>query len=379
LRVAILSWLGRGYGSDYYFPELVQNLSATPEDLEFVIVTSDARLLLAYASSARIRFASYPWLGEGSGVRRVLREQLMLPRVLRELRADVIFTANNTGILAAPCPCVIAVQNMEPLAAPFGSLVPRLLSRQLMLRTMTLVSLRRAARVVAVSGYVRDVLVRRGVPEGKVDLVYNGVRTDGPADAVEEGDWLASSSKFVRYANLITLVDGFAELCRRGYSGPLRFAGGPYDRRYERAVRRRIADHGLENRVSLLGYIARPQVRRLMRTAKAFVFASRVEACPFTVLEALSEGAAIVTSSAGPMPELCADAAMYFDPSDAYGLADAVKRVLTDADLRTALRQRARARAGVFNWGDVVARLAACFRRAGGGAQAMREGRQVVG
>lgn len=371
MRVAILTKSAGGYGADAYFPELVEHLEAAPEDQEFVVLTHDSRSVVPTHLGARVKVISYDGLPSFTGLRRALWDQAVLPRVLRELKADVVYTASNVGVLASPCPCVIAIQNMEPLAAPFGSTSLRLLSRQIVLRALTVVSLRRAARVVAVSGYVRDFLVRWGVPGSKLDVIYNAVtgpeRPISPAERDGEAEWIASSSKFVRYANLTTLIEGFADLCRRGYPGQLAVAGGSYDRRYERAVRARVAELRLAERIRFLGHVPRAQVRRLMRDARVFVFASRVEACPFTVLEALSEGAAIVISSAGPMPELCGEAALYFDPRDPLALADAVRRLGADGDLRASLRRLARARAARFGWSDAVARLAACFRAAATG------------
>jgi glycosyltransferase involved in cell wall biosynthesis len=370
LRVAILTKSAGGYGADAYFPELVEHLEGAPSDQEFVILTHDAQSAVPTQLGARVKVISYERMSNSVGLKRALWDQVVLPRVLRELKADVVYTASNVGVLASPCPCVIAIQNMEPLAAPFGTTSPRLLARQIVLRALTAVSLRRAARVVAVSAYVRDFLVRWGVPGRKLDLVYNAVnaspRPTSPSERGGDGEWIASSSKFVRYANLTTLVDGFAELCRRGYPGRLVLAGGAYDRRYERAVRTRVAGLRLAERFRFLGHVPRARVRRLMGDARVFVFASRVEACPFTVLEALSEGAAIVTSSAGPMPELCGEAALYFDPDDPLALADAVRRLCADGDLRASLRRLAGARATLFCWSDAVARLAACFRAATG-------------
>lgn len=52
------------------------------------------------------------------------------------------------------------------------------------------------------------------------------------------------------------------------------------------------------------------------------------------------------------------DGALYFDPSDTRGMADAAERVLAD---------------------DVVIPLAAWRCSAGSGAQTIREGRQTIG
>src|SRR5262249_57366712 len=111
----------------------------------------------------RIRLLDRPRT-PASALKRLLWEQLTLPRLVRALSIDVLYTANNVGIVAAPCPFVIAIRNMEPLAADLRGMPRRLQARLVMLRMLTRVSLRRASRIVAVSEYVREQLLGLGIP-----------------------------------------------------------------------------------------------------------------------------------------------------------------------------------------------------------------------
>lgn len=78
----------------------------------------------------------------------------------------------------------------------------------------------------------------------------------------------------------------------------------------------------------------------LYRHAQAFVFPSLNEGFGIPVLEAFSGGCPAVLSDRSSLPEVAADAAVYFDPEDDQSMADAVERVLTDSALRDDLRRK---------------------------------------
>ena len=76
----------------------------------------------------------------------------------------------------------------------------------------------------------------------------------------------------------------------------------------------------------------------------------------------MSQGAAIVATTAPPMPEFAADGALLVEPRDDAAFADAARRAMTTS----ALRARARARADLFRWDDAVERLIRCWSKAAG-------------
>jgi len=78
----------------------------------------------------------------------------------------------------------------------------------------------------------------------------------------------------------------------------------------------------------------------LYQHARAFVFPSLNEGFGIPVLEAFSGGCPVVLSDRSSLPEVGADAAIYFDPEDDDSIANAVERVVTDEPLRAELRQK---------------------------------------
>jgi glycosyltransferase involved in cell wall biosynthesis len=105
------------------------------------------------------------------------------------------------------------------------------------------------------------------------------------------------------------------------------------------------------------GSIDDRQLKALYMNALAFVFPSVYEGFGLPPLEAMSCGCPVVASNAASIPEVCADAAFYFDPTSHSDIVNALTRVVDDADLRADLRRRGTARVKTFTWGVAGARL----------------------
>lgn len=364
-RVLIPALSAKSYGGDSYFRSLLPVL-ARRADVECVVVAPDERYAPFCLEGGAVRLLRADVPGLFRGPARVAWEQAVLPRLARAQGASVIFTANNSGLLASAVPCVVAVRNMEPLTPPRPGTPAALRLRHALLSRFTRASARAAARVVAVSNCVREAVLGLGVPAERVDVVYHGVDDLPRPDlcAPRRGGFMAAAAKFVRYANLETMLRAFARVRARGYRGELRMAGGPHDAGYEREIRALTAALGLDGAVRFLGYRPREEVQALMREADAFLFPSLLEACPFTLLEAMSQGAAVVATTAPPMPEFSGDGALLVGPQDDAAFAEAAWRAAAEPLFAADLRRRARARADAFRWGDAADRLVRCWEAA---------------
>ncbi len=369
LRVAISALSAKSYGGDSYVRGILPALGRFADQAEFTLLARDEQYS-RLAGESGIRHVTLP-APEG-GVRRILWEQAVLPGVIRRLRSDVLYTANNAGILRAGVPCVIAVRNMEPLV-PRNARAPWALQvRHQLLARITQWSVRRAARVVAVSHFVRDALLAGGADPQKIDVVYHGiddVATEDaglPTDVVRElpTEYVAAAAKFVRYANLETLFRAYAVMRDRGFKGPLLFAGGPHDPAYEREMRGLAERLCLGPNVQFLGYVPRERLQAIIRHCRVFLFSSMLEACPFTLLEAMRQGAPIVATTAGPSREFCGQAAEYVGPTDYDAFGDTAYRVATNEERRSLLAERAKRRAAEFSWERSISGLMSSFRHA---------------
>jgi glycosyltransferase involved in cell wall biosynthesis len=127
------------------------------------------------------------------------------------------------------------------------------------------------------------------------------------------------------------------------------------------AVQDAIARHGLTGRIALMDEIEPAALQSQYHAADVFVLPSYYEGYGMALAEALSHGLPIVSSNAGAIPTTVpADAGILVPPGDAAALAAALRRVLTDAGLRSSLTAAARAAASALpTWEDAADRFAA--------------------
>jgi glycosyltransferase involved in cell wall biosynthesis len=71
----------------------------------------------------------------------------------------------------------------------------------------------------------------------------------------------------------------------------------------------------------------------------------------------MASGTPVITSDLSSLPEVVGDAALLIDPYDADAIADAMRRVLLDSDLRDDLRHRGLRRVTEFSWDRSVRRV----------------------
>jgi len=101
-----------------------------------------------------------------------------------------------------------------------------------------------------------------------------------------------------------------------------------------------IAEKGLQDKVKLLGFLARQELLQLMKSATAFVLPSRVTVFDYVLLEVGAMGLPIVTTAVGGNLEMFdEDSALLVPPDEPQALAAAITRVLTDGELRKKLSE----------------------------------------
>lgn len=111
-----------------------------------------------------------------------------------------------------------------------------------------------------------------------------------------------------------------------------------------------IDELGLRQDAILLDYVDDVTLQWLYRNCFAFVYPSLFEGFGMPVLEAMSLGAAVVTSCVSSLPEITGDAALSVAPDSVDGLAEAMARLQHNSDLRADLQRRALERSALFSW-----------------------------
>jgi glycosyltransferase involved in cell wall biosynthesis len=102
-----------------------------------------------------------------------------------------------------------------------------------------------------------------------------------------------------------------------------------------------------------LGYVPDAELNVLYRHAAWFVFPSLYEGFGLPALEAMANGCPVIAADAAAIPEVCGDAALYFDPQDPASLAACLRKATLGPDagqLRARLRERAASRLAHYTW-----------------------------
>jgi glycosyltransferase involved in cell wall biosynthesis len=279
-----------------------------------------------------------------------------LRRLIDAFQSDVVFFVTSRSIACKKIPSVVMVRNMEPLEVPFaGNPLPEKL-RNLVRRWETRRAVARADRVIAVSQHVRDFLVSRwNILEEKVAVVYHGV--DVPSEQRRPASLAGLAGlPFVFTAGSIRpargLTDLIAAMAAPALAGIRGVVAGPVnDRAHMRTLLKAARAGGVADRIYWAGNLDESEMSWCFRNAAVFAMTSRAEACPNTVLEAMSHGVLSVSGDNPPMPEFFRDSARYYRPGDGASLAKVIREMLdlSDED-KSALRAKAVGRAAVFDW-----------------------------
>lgn len=216
-------------------------------------------------------------------------------------------------------------------------------------------TMRRASRIVTVSDFSRDELVRVfGIEPAKITVAHNGVapifRDQSPRPSSEQPPYFVSVGNLQPRKNLQTLLAAYARALelrpqtaeRLVIVGQDAYAAGEIRGRAEELCRR--------GRVVFTGYVSDPQLVGLLQGATAFAYPSVYEGFGLPPVEAMAAGVPSVVSDIPVMREIVGDAALRVSPLDVEGWAQALLRLAEEPALRARLSAEGRQRASAYTW-----------------------------
>ena len=354
-------------GVGRYTFSLIRELAAIDRESEYVLFLGRGRFetYVPPAPNFRAVKADIPWF--------TVREQLRFPRLVARERLDLVHYPNVTVPLLETTPFVVTVHDLNYLdaASIFGDSAGGRSARQHLLMAgyrLELRKVRRARRLIAVSGATRDALVSElhVDPEliavtheaAELPLDLEADRTVLEQYGITEPFFLYVGSAYP-YKNLPRLIDAFA-LVESDFQLVL---AGDHEQ-FATALRAHAAELGIESRVLFPGPVTEAELLALYEAARAYVFVSLSEGFGLPGLEAMGAGVPVVAARAGSLPEIYADAAEYCDPKDVDSIAAALANVSRDEALRARLSARGRERAAEFSWKRTAEQTLAVYRAA---------------
>lgn len=225
-----------------------------------------------------------------------------------------------------------------------------------------------ASLIIAVSQFTkRDLIELLKVPPDKVAVVYNGInhRVFYPREKKPLGSpYLIYAGSERPRKNLGRLLEAFAKLKREFPELKLVKVGeGGRDPRFRQATLAKVKELGLEGEVNFVGHLRDDELAEYYSGALCMVYPSLYEGFGFPPLEAMACGCPVAVSRATSIPEVVGDAGLLFDPCNVEEMAEAIKRIITDEELRKKLIERGLERSKKFTWQRTAEKTWQLYRR----------------
>jgi len=353
---------GHMSGVGYYTARLMESLAngAGRGVVERMIVLSNREVAVPQGERIEVyprrRFAA-----------RSVWMQLLLPRILREVRPDLVHFTNYLAPLATGVPYVVSVHDMSL------SVLPECHTLKKRLLTSSLVpAVARAARLVLTPSEStrRDVIRLIGLDPSRVRVIpyaASPIFRPTPGDARHLEAAYGVRSPYLLYVgtleprkNLARTLRAFARIAASLPEHQFVLVG---QRGWKyRDILREAARPEIAGRVSFPGYVPEADLPALYTNATCFVYPSLYEGFGLPVVEAMACGTAVLTSRSASLSEIAEGAALLVDPRDEVALANAMHALATDDALRRDLARRGADRARTFSWERTGRETAAAYR-----------------
>ncbi len=306
----------------------------------------------------RSRLQEFPW-SQAANMRLVdcragrysLGEQAQLPLAIPR-NTDLFFSPYYTIPLLYRGRLAVTVHDLSHRVVPeiVGNFKKRIYAK-----AMFSALRRRASLIFTVSNFSKDELLRL-TTGGRADNIlptHLGIAPEwyGAASlpALRSAPYVVAVGNVKPYKNLGRLVEAFLKI-RDRIPHDLVIVGqkdglitGESPEFFERV-------RGAGDRIHLAGLVSHQDLLSLVGHASALIMPSVYEGFGLPPLEAMAAGTPVVVANAASLPEVCGDAALYFDPLRVDDIAEKLLTVVSDNVLSTRLRKAGVERSRLFRW-----------------------------
>jgi glycosyltransferase involved in cell wall biosynthesis len=317
-----------------------------------------------------------------ANVRRVLskspyysvREQIELPRILREHKVDLLHSPHFVLPLIRPCPTVVTIHDVvyiacaEDLQSQLGKFYYTAMMRA---------SAHLSTRIITDSVFSKNEIIRylHVDPEKltviypAVDAAFSRISDVRVLDAVRseygiDCDYILYAGIYKGRKNHAGLFRAFQHFLSNGADAQLVIAGPMNEG--EPPLQKLAKQLGISERVVFTGFITDSKLCALYSAARVYACPSLYEGFGFTILEAMACDAPVVCSEEASLPEVAGDAALYANPRDPELFAEALYKVFISSVLREQMIERARRNLQRFSWEQAATRSLGAYADAVG-------------
>lgn len=345
---------GKSGGTETYVRSLLQSLLNIDQKNSYIIfLPEEVRDSFSHVAG-RVKFVTAKNIF-GNKVKRIIWEQLCLPFHVKKNNVDVLFSPGYVAPILSSCKHVVTIHDM--LLKRYPAMIPMV--KRLYWKIFVPLTFWRASKVIAVSEFVKNEF-EYFYPRFKEKYVVipEAVNTDFFYPDLSSSDLKYKyklPEQFVLcvatqspHKNIEIVLKAVHHLKMKNVYINVVCIGNK--ERSTKVLTYFIDSLGLNDQVSLLGYVGEKDLRQLYSTATLFVMPSLYEGFGLPVLEAMACGCPVLSSNAGSLREVGGMAAEYFSPHSVEDLAEKLQKIYCNSDIQKELRTKGYANLTRFHW-----------------------------
>ena len=280
-----------------------------------------------------------------------------IPLALKKYKADVFVSPDGFCSLLTNVPQVLVIHDLAFILHPkFIPLIHRVFYKR-----YTPMFIKKAAVIATVSEFSKnDIIDQYQVEASKIINVFSAAKSIFQPVEWEEKDAIkmkyADGCEYFVFVggihprkNLLNLLKAFSLFKKRQRTNMKLLIAGRLAWDFEK-ITEKMETYKFRNDVKLLGYLSEEDLAKLVAAAYALVYPSYFEGFGVPIIEAMQSHVPVITSNTSSMPEVGEDAALYADPADAADIADQMKRIFTNENLRSKLVEKGKVVAKKYSW-----------------------------
>jgi glycosyltransferase involved in cell wall biosynthesis len=294
-------------------------------------------------------------------VKNILWHQMRLPKLVRNLRLDVLHIPSYRRMLwPRPCPLVSTIHDLAPFHVAEKYDWKRMFYGRVIARRLA----QRQDRIIAISEYTaRDIEKFFGLPGERIAVIHNGLDQERFHPGSREQAIINAANRFgLRHSfflyvsrlehpgkNHVRLISAFEDFKTTfPCNWQLALAGG--DWHGAEIIHEAIRKSKFANDIRSLGFVPDEQLPELYRAADVFVYPSLHEGFGLPPIEAMACGCPVITSTRGALAEVVGDAAAIVEPENVHSIADKLRLLASVEGERNRLKTIGVEHARKFDW-----------------------------
>jgi len=261
-------------------------------------------------------------------------------------------------------PFIVTVHDLARCCFNFD---PEAVSEKILLK-LDIRYIKRASHIIAVSQNTKNDLVEYlNIPENKISVIYNGVDHNvfKPYKPSQMRPYHVRlhHKPYILYVgserprkNLGTLLLAFARLKEEFPQLKLVKIGSPgRSEQFRSNTLKMVSALGIAEDVIFTDHVSEVDLAYYYASAALLAYPSLYEGFGLPPLEAMACGCPVVSSNTSSLPEVVGEAGIMVSPHDTRSLVQAIRRVLTDSELRDKMVRKGLEQSRKFSW-DKAAR-----------------------